>query len=86
MNRSKQQLFEWASRSGTTALKRQVQLLYPLEINHADHKEAESEPLRREGEQQDVLRRLPRRGAAEVAKRRIKAKSQYLNESNSEIG
>ena len=71
---------------GTTTLKRPVQLLYLLEINHADHEEAESEPMRRGAEQQDVLRRLPRRGAAEVAKLRIKAQSQYLNESNSEIG
>ena len=59
-----------ASRSGTATLKRPIQLLYPLESNHADHEEAESEPLRRGAEQQDMLRRLPRR---EVTKLRIKA-------------
>ena len=85
-----------ASRSGTTTLKRPVQLLYPLETNHADHsllypletnhadhEETESEPQKGEAEQQDVVRRLPRRCAAEVAKLKIKAQSQYLN---SEIG
>ena len=75
MNRSELRVVPVASRSGTATLKRPVQLLYPLESNHADHEEAESEPLRRGAEQQVVLRRLPRRGAAE-----------YLNESNSEIG
>ena len=75
-----------ASRSGTTTLRRPVQLLYPLEINHADHEEAESEPQGRGAEHQDMLRRLPRRGAVDVAKLRIKAQSQCLNESNSEIG
>ena len=62
-----------ASRSGTTTLKRPVQLLYPLETNHADHEETESEPQKGGAEQQDVVRRLPRRCAAEVAKLKIKA-------------
>ena len=75
-----------ASRSGITTLKRPVQLLYPLETNHADHEETESEPQKGEAEQHNVVRRLPRRCAAEVAKLKIKAQSQYLNESNSEIG
>ena len=52
-------VFPVASRSGTTTLKQPVQLLYLLEINHADHEETESEPLRKGAEQQDVLRRLP---------------------------
>ena len=56
-----------ASRSGTTTLKGPVQLLYPLELNHADHEKKESEPLRRGAEQQDVLRRLPRLGGGDQA-------------------
>ena len=39
-----------ASRSGTTTLKRPVQLLCPLEVNNSDHAEAEYEPLRRGAE------------------------------------
>ena len=71
-----------ASRSGTNTLKRPVQLLYPLEKNHADHEETESGSLKGGAEQQDVVR-LPRRC---VAKLMIKAQSQYLNESKYEIG
>ena len=40
-----------ASRSGTTTLKGPVQLLYLFVLNHADHEEKESEPLRRGAEQ-----------------------------------
>ena len=58
-----------ASRSGITTLKRPVQLLYPLKINHADHEESESEPQGRGAEQQDMLRvtqkRCSGRGQAE---------------------
>ena len=70
MNRSELQFFQLHRDQGQQHLSDQFNY-YMLELNHADHEETESEPLRRGTEQQDVLRRLPRRGAAEVTKLRI---------------
>ena len=70
-----------ASESGTTTLRRPVQLLYPLEMNDLDVEETENAEKVVEVERTPTR---PRRNAAEIAKLKMCLQTEEFDDSDPE--